>query len=136
MSTLRLLVLSVLFSACAASVAAQSFTLRVTPPQEKSQPQRTPNVASFQLAPIAPQSGLAGRSVTVVPGVPSGLPRTLTIAGPRNDSNAVCYDIRSYNFAAGDSGSDAMRPTGSSTCQPSSQLKLKSTATPHVKLVR
>jgi hypothetical protein len=134
MFPLRLLALSVLFSACAASVAAQSFTMRVMPPQEKSQPPRTPNATALQLTPVAPQSGLSGRSATIVPGVPLSLPRTFTVTVAKNDS-AVCYDIRSYNFAAGDLAADDMRPKSSSTCQPSTQLKMKNAAAPRAKLV-
>jgi len=114
MRILRVVVLPLMFSACAMAQSA-------------------PQVQGFQLAPVTPQAGLGGRSLPAIGAAQSNLPSTINLLKTPQD-NAVCYAIRSYAFARDNANSDATRLTGSSTCRPSSQLKLKSAV--QLKVVR
>jgi hypothetical protein len=43
----------------------------------------------------------------------------------------LCLDLRSYTVAPDSPGSDATHLTGSSTCQPAANFRLKDAITPH-----
>jgi len=131
MRVLRVLVPLVLFSACAAAQSSSRVVVMWSAPVQ-SQP--APQVPDFQLSPVTPQVGLMGRSLSTsgmaqlsLPQVLVGQassPRILSLT-PNAQNNGVCYAIRSYDFAREGADSDAMRWTGSSTCRPSSKIKLK-----------
>jgi hypothetical protein len=117
MRVLRVLALSVMLSACGAPVLAQSSALQ------------TPG---FQLSPVVPQAGLAGRSLPAIANAQTVAPHLLAQA----DSGGTCYAMRTYTFARGSSEADMTKPTGYSTCQPSKQIKMRSTAAPKARLIR
>jgi hypothetical protein len=122
MRVLRYLALPLMFSACALaqSVPAKDPAIRFAPVQVQPAPQ-----SEFQLSPVTPQSGLVGRSLPAIAVAQSNLAQAIAQLQPVQD-NTVCYAMRSYAFARESAGSDATRWTGSSTCRPASQVKLKS----------
>lgn len=57
------------------------------------------------------------------------IPRHIVTAPRPNDT---CYAIRSYTVAPDSPGSESTHPTGSSTCQPAANFKLKAAADPRI----
>jgi len=97
------------------------------------QTQPASQAQGFQLSPVTPQAGLSGRSLPAIGAAQSSLQSVIKLLKTPQD-NAVCYAIRSYDFARESADSDATRLTGSSTCRSSSRLKLK--AAVRLKVVR
>jgi hypothetical protein len=122
MRVLRFLALPLMFSACALAQSAPARVLVMQSAPVQIQP--APHW-DFQLSPILPQANLFGRSLPAIGMAQSSLPQVLVLPQSTQESK-VCYAMRSYAFARESVGSDATRWTGSSTCSPASQLKLKS----------
>jgi len=133
----RLLVLSLMISACVVSAAAQSPSDNI-PGSFDSEPLGAlpPDaVASIRLIPIQPpmdididrlnlpyakpETARAGRHDWNTD-VPSQLRKH---ARARED--ATCLSIRSYRVTRDDPGSDVTRPVGYSTCQPATKFQVK-----------
>ena len=129
----RLLVLPLLFSACLASVAAQS-SLERNP--VSSQPLTTlpqnaqPGIHADQIIPP-----LEFRRPVLPPGLqppfhldrispPQKILRYVQLPADEQ-SDSACYSIRSYRVTRDDPESDSTRLVGYSTCQPAARFQLK-----------
>jgi hypothetical protein len=115
----RLLLVPLLASACAAPMAGQSNSGRVRP-----QTQTTPNldrrIPEFQLP--LPRAGHSqpddARIERFQP--PASLPMTVA-----TQQSATCYFIQTFHFARVTPGSDAVKLTGVSTCQPAPDFEMR-----------
>ena len=132
MRVLCFVALPLLFSACAVAQSAPAKGPVMQLPPIQTQP--APHM-DLQLAPATPQVGLEGRNLSAIDMAQATLARVMAQVKAEPEGK-VCYAIRSYAFARDGADSDATRLTGSSTCRPSSQLKLKSAVQVQVKVVR
>ena len=103
MSSLRFFALGVVVSGFVAPLMAQT------------------DSATLQMSVLVPQSGLTNRAV---PGIPLDHPAGMRLLEP-GQASGVCFAIRSRHFAVNRAAPDVVRPTGSTTCQPAAQFKLK-----------
>lgn len=140
MHILRLLVLPLLISVCAAPVAAQSSSDKNPSQPLSTQPQSAQasiRVDRLQLPfpgdrndPSHTMPGAIGageHSSTIIPPLQfHTLPRLeFDALEPTLGQGDVCYSIRGYRVTRDDPESDLTRPAGYSTCQPAARFHLK-----------
>jgi hypothetical protein len=137
MHTHRLLLLPLLISVGAASVAAQCSSVRN--PSLSASPQSAPSSIRldrlqlpFQgdrndLSKTAPGTVGAGEPSTVIPPLQLHAIRPLEVDAfdPTLGKGDVCYSIRGYRVTRDDPESDSTRPAGYSTCQPAARFHVK-----------
>jgi hypothetical protein len=140
MHILRLLVLPLLISVCAAPVAAQSSSDKNPSPALSTQPQSAP--ASIRVDQLhlsfprdrndllhtMPGAIAAGEhSSTIIPPLQLHAIRPLDFGAlePTLRQGDVCYSIRGYRVTRDDPESDLTRPAGYSTCQPADRFRVK-----------
>lgn len=117
----RLLVLTLLTSLCVAAAAAA-----------QSAPQATGaslNLFQFRLTPDSEDSSAPEAAETQPPDTEA---RVTPVTGPHTPNivtmerdDVTCLTIRAYRVAREHPDSDAVRPAGYSTCQPSSRFQIK-----------
>jgi hypothetical protein len=132
----RLLLLCLFGLTCAASAAAQSPAVNLSPSQ--------PNANSpLHVPPLTHIPALIESAPGTTQATQFHMPQQLTLA-PQNElqkrlelqkqltlaqNDQPCYAMRSYGFSADDLKSSDPRPSSYSTCAPTSSVRLKSAAT-------
>ena len=121
----RLLLLSLLTSACVASMAAQWSPSQVAPPSQ-TKPDLARRAPQFQLKlPGSDQSGQDGTRIERFPPPSASLPMTVV-----TQQSTTCYFIQAFHFARVTPESDAVKLTGVSTCQPASEFQMRDVVGP------
>ena len=133
----RVLVLPLLISVGAASVAAQSSSVRT--PSPSAPPRSAPSSIRFDRLQLpfqgdrndssktVPGTMGAGEHSTVIPPLQLHAIAPLEVGAfdPTLGQGDVCYSIRGYRVTRDDPESDSTRPAGYSTCQPAARFHVK-----------
>ena len=131
----RFMLLSLLISLCAATVAAQSSQQTPSPPLQPA-PQNAQSDADLFPFPFT-LDGLSLSPATAAAKDDShALDSTIHLAADPLEARgqhiltleqeqATCYTIRAYRVARITPNSDTTKPAGYSTCQPASRIQLK-----------
>jgi len=145
MLTPRLLTLSLLLSAAIPSAIAQSapatplFTTPAAPPLNRPVPAMR-FITPMQFGPASPTPAATPSTNPFMPAQRAPItlsPRFLELFNQSapiliaRGQDEFCLDLRTYTVAPDSPGSDSTHLTGSSTCQPAANFKLKATVDQH-----
>ncbi len=124
----RLPILSLLISLCAVTAVAQS------PSNKNSQPVLYRTAPATDLFQFQLSSDTDGQTPTPAPRTSENKNDSLDIRPldsrtahilTLRQNDATCYTLRTYRVARENPGSDATRPAGYSTCQPSTRFQVR-----------
>jgi len=120
----RLVLLALLISVYVAPSAAQSSPDKI-PASSPSQLEGLVAPPEFRAhaVPISPLSPNARSRIRDIQAQLRVVPFASTLA--QNDSDKVCYSMRSYRVTRDDPGSDSTRLAGYSECQPAARFQVK-----------